>query len=119
MDFGQFPLASSLLRSDPFFAGSSFGDWPVSTMGRPRLGLGLGGLRGSGTLGRIPCDMYLKDDKYEYRFDVGGCGKSNFLLISTLISTIFHRCLFINLITPHIPPPQLKRTSTWLWKTTN
>ena len=87
MDLG-FPLASSLLGadpfraafSDPFFASSGFSDWPVgTTVRRPLLG-GSRAMRGAGTLG-IPCDMYEKEGKYEYRFDLAGCGKSYFLFV--------------------------------------
>ena len=87
MDLG-FPLASSLLGadpfraafSDPFFASSGFSDWPVgTTVRRPLLG-GSRAMRSTGTYG-IPCDMYEKEGKYEYKFELAGCGKS-FIVVS-------------------------------------
>ena len=90
MDLG-FPLASSLLGvdpfrsafSDPFFrdplSGSTFGDWPVTSIRRPLLG-GTRQGRGTGGVYGIPCDMYEKDAKYEYRFELAGCGKSYFMV---------------------------------------
>ena len=82
MDLG-FPLASSLLGADPFrsafndpFFSSSFGDLPVGTMmRRPLLG-GSRTLRGGGIYG-IPCDMYEKEGKYEYKFEMAGCDQAN------------------------------------------
>ena len=77
MDLG-FPLASRILGADPFFhegmSGSSFGEWPVGTTFR-RPFLGGTRTRGTGGVYSIPCDMYEKEGKYEYRFELAGCGK--------------------------------------------
>lgn len=89
----SFPLAARLLGAEPFRSAFSdpsfFKDSLSGSTFRPML---LGGSR-AGCVSGIPCNMYEKDQKYEYRFELPGCGE----FLSDKQSASSHLTLFLYL----------------------